>query len=331
MKRLKRFYKILALFIAISFISATANANVSYTIGKSDILAKNSKKYNVKVLEIRKANGLKSGKLNRGMKLSLTVSEKVRRNKHYSLNPKRNISKHSVSEKSETKNNRIHTVRKGNTLKSATKKYGITVSALKRINNLKRGGLKTDRQLVIRNKKHSPEIYAAGKEDTINKNANCFKAGADGSKEIKDVKEMLISGDVLGDLSIRKRLVLFAKNMLHEPYHFGGNGTIGLDCSCYVQRVFGFVGENMPRSAREQFNLGEAVDKKYLEEGDLVFFKTYASFPSHVGIYLGNHLFIHASWLSRQITIDNLETPYFCTHYIGARRIIADNGSAVLE
>jgi peptidoglycan endopeptidase LytE len=56
--------------------------------------------------------------------------------------------------------------------------------------------------------------------------------------------------------------------------------------------------------------------------GDLVFFKTYASFPSHVGIYLGNNLFIHASSRSRKVTIDSLETPYYFKRFIGAKRFI---------
>jgi len=89
--------------------------------------------------------------------------------------------------------------------------------------------------------------------------------------------------------------------------------------------VYSFIGQNIPRSAREQFNIGESVDKDDLATGDLVFFRTYASFPSHVGIYLGNNLFIHASSLSKKITIDSLESPYYFRRFIGAKRIIPDD------
>ena len=109
--------------------------------------------------------------------------------------------------------------------------------------------------------------------------------------------------------------------MLHLPYKFGGTGSIGLDCSAYVQKVYSLAGFTIPRSAREQFQVGDLVDKKELSIGDLVFFRTYASFPSHVGIYLGNNLFIHASSLSKKVTIDSLEAPYYFRRFIGAKRI----------
>ena len=58
-----------------------------------------------------------------------------------------------------------------------------------------------------------------------------------------------------------------------------------------------------------------------LRAGDLVFFRTYARFPSHVGIYLGERLFIHASRKSRKVQIDSLDAPYFSKRYLGGRRL----------
>ena len=110
--------------------------------------------------------------------------------------------------------------------------------------------------------------------------------------------------------------------MLNIPYRFGGNTLVGIDCSAYVKKVYSLIGVNLPRSAREQFAEGKPVDGSELSMGDLVFFKTYASFPSHVGIYLGNNLFIHASSRSKKVTIDSLETPYYLKRFIGAKRFI---------
>lgn len=101
---------------------------------------------------------------------------------------------------------------------------------------------------------------------------------------------------------------------------------MGIDCSAYVQKVYGLLEINLPRSAREQFHAGEMVEKDDLSIGDLVFFRTYASFPSHVGIYLGNDLFIHASKKGRKVTIDSLNTPYYLKRFIGAKRIIEGEG-----
>lgn len=373
MKLLKLFCAVLTFIVALSFITQTAGANVSYTVKKGDTLQRISKKYKVKVSEIKEANDLKSVKLSTGRKLSIPASEKNHRIKYPTHNSKKNLSKKSGPETSETRNKEIiYIVKKGDTLKSIAKKHGITVNELKRTNNLKRGKLKTGQEIMVNAKRHESNTYTVRKGDTVHKIAKRFKINVDDLKEInglegkalkrgqklylakiapdtkespakpdniyvdkptragtsarlEEVKELSTSEDVLADLSVQDRIILFAKKMLHLPYHFGGNGAIGLDCSGYVQRVFSFVGQNIPRSAREQFTMGEAVDKEDLETGDLVFFKTYASFPSHVGIYLGNHLFIHASSLAKKITIDSLETPYYFRRFIGAKRIIPDD------
>ena len=126
----------------------------------------------------------------------------------------------------------------------------------------------------------------------------------------------------LSDMGMQERLILFARKLLDIPYRFGGNSLLGIDCSAYVQKVYNVIGVSLPRSAREQFTEGDPVDKEELSIGDLVFFKTYASFPSHVGIYLGNSLFIHASSRSKKVTIDSLDTPYYFKRFIGAKRVI---------
>ncbi|MBA3071196.1 MAG: NlpC/P60 family protein, partial [Nitrospirae bacterium] len=108
-------------------------------------------------------------------------------------------------------------------------------------------------------------------------------------------------------------------------YKFGGNSIMGIDCSAYVQKVYSLIGITIPRSARLQFEEGEIVDRDSLSIGDLVFFRTYASFPSHVGIYLGNDLFIHASSKGKKVSINSLKTPYYFKRFIGGKRFIIDN------
>ena len=373
MKQLKGLYAILSFIILLSFTSTSAAHISSYTIRKGDTLQRISKKYNISVSEIKQSNRLKSSKLSIGTKLSLPNSEKKHRNKEAARSAKKYPYKHLVSNKPTTEiNETVHIVKKGETLISVAKKYGITVNELRSANNLKKGKLKVGQQISIKSKSHAPNTYVARKGDTVRKVAKRFGLSGDDLKEInglkgnslkagqkiylakrnaeikedtskaygisaekanpavtsarlEEVKELSTSEDVLADLSIQERLVLFAKKMLHLPYRFGGNGAFGLDCSAYVQKVYSFIGQDIPRSAREQFNLGESVDKDDLATGDLVFFRTYASFPSHVGIYLGNNLFIHASSLSKKITIDSLETPYYFRHFIGAKRIIPED------
>ncbi len=373
MKQLKALFAILSFIILFSFTS-TAAAHTSYTIRKGDTLQRISKKFNISVSKIKESNGLKSSRLSIGTKLSLPASEKKHRTKEAAHSTKKYPYKHLASNRPTTEiNETVHiAVKKGDTLISIAKKYGITVKELRSVNNLKKGKLKIGQQISIKSKSHAPNTYVARKGDTVRRVAKRFRLGVDELKEInglkgnalkagqkiylakintelredeskaygipaekatpavtsarlEEVKELSTSEDVLADLSIQERLILFAKKMLHLPYRFGGNGAFGLDCSAYVQKVYSFIGLSIPRSAREQFNLGESVDKDDLATGDLVFFRTYASFPSHVGIYLGDNLFIHASSLSKKITIDSLETPYYFRHFIGAKRIIPEN------
>ena len=82
---------------------------------------------------------------------------------------------------------------------------------------------------------------------------------------------------------------------------------------------------NLPRTARDIYKKGHWVSKGKLQKGDLVFFTTYAKFPSHVGIYIGNNKFIHASSASKRVTITNINKNYYKKRYIGAKRISIKN------
>lgn len=122
--------------------------------------------------------------------------------------------------------------------------------------------------------------------------------------------------------SIKDRLLRVAQRMLAVPYRFGGTTLWGLDCSGFVQKTFAFLNLELPRSAREQFREGAKVAKADLSPGDLVFFRTYAKYPSHVGIYLGDNRFVHASSRERKVTVDSLDEPYYMKHYLGAKRLL---------
>jgi cell wall-associated NlpC family hydrolase len=126
--------------------------------------------------------------------------------------------------------------------------------------------------------------------------------------------------------SIKDRLLRVAQRMLAVPYRFGGTTLWGLDCSGFVQKAFAFLDLGLPRTAREQFREGAKVAKADLSPGDLVFFRTYAKYPSHVGIYLGDNRFVHASSRERKVTIESLDTPYYVKRYIGAKRLLLEEG-----
>ena len=115
------------------------------------------------------------------------------------------------------------------------------------------------------------------------------------------------------------KIIATGKKYLGVPYVWGGTTTAGFDCSGFTQYVLKENGISIPRTAAEQFAAGKAVDKKNLKVGDLVFFTTYKPGASHVGFYMGNDQFIHASSSAKQVTVSSLSEQYFVDRYIGAR------------
>jgi peptidoglycan endopeptidase LytE len=122
-----------------------------------------------------------------------------------------------------------------------------------------------------------------------------------------------------------KMLRTAAYGFLGTRYRFGGSSRSGIDCSSFVQHVFRELEVALPRTAREQFEIGNEVAPGDLQKGDLIFFHTYASYPSHVGIYLGNNKMIHASSRDRRVVISPMNTSYYRAHFIGAKRIAKVN------
>jgi len=120
---------------------------------------------------------------------------------------------------------------------------------------------------------------------------------------------------------IAGRIITTSMNYIGVPYLFGGTTPSAFDCSGYVQYVFAKAGISLPRTADVQYEAGIPISTADLIPGDLVFFTTYTYGASHVGIYLGDGNFIHAS-SSRGVTIDSLGNSYYSSHYIGARRIL---------
>jgi cell wall-associated NlpC family hydrolase len=105
-------------------------------------------------------------------------------------------------------------------------------------------------------------------------------------------------------------------------YVLGGSSMEGMDCSGYTMTVFkNSIGKQLPRSSAEQSKLGKPVEFSELKFGDLIFFNTTGESASHVGIYLGDDLFAHAS-VSLGVTISSLQSTYFVKRYESARRIV---------
>lgn len=125
-----------------------------------------------------------------------------------------------------------------------------------------------------------------------------------------------------------KALVETAHRWLGTPYKYGGETREGVDCSALVMNVYKeALGMKLPRTSVTQHDNSQAVSKGNLTVGDLVFFSTTKGRTgiSHVGLYIGNDRFIHAS-SSRGVVVSRLSDKYFVDHYHSAGRYLASRG-----
>lgn len=131
---------------------------------------------------------------------------------------------------------------------------------------------------------------------------------------------------IVGPQTARKlktdKVLQTAKSYQGVPYVWGGTSPSGFDCSGFTLYTMLKNGIIIQRTASAQYNEGIPISKSNLKPGDLVFFSTYKKGPSHVGIYVGNNKFIHASSGAGKVVISDLNKSYYVQRYIGARRII---------
>ena len=134
------------------------------------------------------------------------------------------------------------------------------------------------------------------------------------------------SGDVTSENSTPKEKMLMEMlKYINTPYKYGGTTSSGIDCSAFTQLIFRkSLSIKLDRTAREQYHEGQGVDDiNDLEFGDLVFFNTSRrEKPGHVGIYIGDHLFVHAA--RSGVTVSSLDMDYYAKRFMGGRRIEPD-------
>ena len=258
-----------------------SGATADYVVRRGDSLYTIARRHNLTVDQLKRANGLASTRLKPGQHLAL---------------PGTTESAPMVAKRTQPAAVDTHVVKKGETLASIARRHGMAVDDLKRINDLTNSRLKIGQRLALASRETEPS-------------------------------PLLLPGDASEDevlemaYTTSSELEQAAFNYLSTPYRFGGNSRKGIDCSAFVQQVFREVEVDLPRSAREQFRVGAKIDREQLQKGDLIFFRTYAKYPSHVGIYLGDGKMIHASSRSRRVVVTSIDHPYYQKRFIGAKRI----------
>lgn len=287
-------------------------ASKTHVARKSESLHSIARKYHVTVDELKSVNNLTGPHISQGARL-IIPSHAVTQGK-----------KAKVAEKAQA-----YKVAKGDTLPRIAKKTGIKMAELRRLNGLKGNKVKPGQVLALHDAApvadEAPRLATvANRLELINRDLLNEQELSDSLAELTDIevdRPVDLAKKLEDNGSEITKLKKSAYSFLGARYRFGGNSRNALDCSSFVQQVFREQKVSLPRTAREQFYVGTEVVRGDLRKGDLVFFQTYASFPSHVGIYLGNRKMIHASSRDHRVVISTMDTPYYISRFLGARRI----------
>jgi cell wall-associated NlpC family hydrolase len=226
-----------------------------------------------------------------------------------------------------------HKVKQGETLYAIAKRYDTSVEAILRKNLLEKGSvLSLGQSLEVPNNrtlsflKSTPKKrLAKTKEPTkstpkiaksaLKKPSQKITAKSSPTKSISSIEKSI---DVDEDA-----LIALAKSKLGRRYVFGASGKRNTyDCSSFTKYVYKKQGVKLPRTSLKQSKVGKYVSKEKLKKGDLLFFDTSRrkkGYVNHVGIYMGDGKFIHASSAKKKVVISKLED-FYLKRYRGARR-----------
>jgi peptidoglycan endopeptidase LytE len=299
-----------ALFLLL-ILQTLGFAEERYTVKTGDSLYKIAKTYGISVVALKAANHLETENL-RLRQVLLIPALKEKRTGEAVQPPVREVVKNPSVESV------FHVVKKGDNLHSISKKAGLSVEEIKRLNQLRTDRLTVGQTLLLSqsgSRTDDPEEESGDIEEIRELNSEAVQGEKEGTPDP-------VSGSWKGPEE-RSLFVRVVKNFLGVPYRLGGSTLKGIDCSAFVKKIYEIFNIQLPRTTWEQFRIGKRVGKSELEEGDLVFFKvpTRRASNRHVGIYIGNDEFVHASSRTREVRVDSLNTPYFSKRFMNGVRL----------
>lgn len=200
-----------------------------------------------------------------------------------------------------------YTVVPGNTLSQIAARYGLSWQTLAQANHL-----------------NNPNVLYVGQVLNIPGSASSRASSAPPASQNTGSSQESLPVQA-SNVSFNQAIVNTAEKYLGAPYVWGGASPSGFDCSGLVQYVFSQNGVSVGRTSWQQYQESVKISRSQLQPGDLVFFNTYSTGASHVGIYIGSdpakgyrQAFIDAPAPGQSVMVQNLNNVYWATHYVGA-------------
>ncbi len=233
----------------------------------------------------------------------------------------------AASKKKTGKETLSHIVKKGDTLYMIAKNNHTTVSALETMNHIKPGkNLKLGQVIALSEISQTPKskIKAAKLDAKVKKKTISSKKPSQRKLvlEPKQTKKSFLAS--LKPKSKSSLKLSAAKKQLGKRYVYGATGPRTFDCSGFTSYVCKKNGVRLPRTSINQSKVGKRVSRHSLKAGDLVFFDTSKrrrGYINHVGIYMGNNKFIHASSAKKKVVISSLEKPFYKARFKWGSRV----------
>jgi cell wall-associated NlpC family hydrolase len=325
------------------------NTTAEHTIQNGDTLFAIARKNNTSIDAIREANGIAKGeelKIGRSIKIpsGTTVEAKAKsESMKLVLDEKKDkektkaASKHSDKKKSTTAEHiatatKSYKVKKSDSLYSIAKCNGTTIEDLKKANHISSNkSLKVGQILLLSTSSkdsHTKTIKLTQKHDKLEiRKASSNRVVLEPKPTKKSFLALFGEEDILstGRTSTKQKAIpQAAKKYLGKRYVLGATGPYNFDCSGFTSYVCKKNGVSLPRTSIDQSRVGKKVARSNLKAGDLIFFDTSRSrrgYVNHVGIYMGNNKFIHASSSKRKVIITTLDGSFYDSRFKGGRRV----------
>jgi peptidoglycan DL-endopeptidase LytE len=290
----------IALFSTVSLPLAEA---ATYKVQPGDTLYRIAQKHKVSVADLKSWNKLSSDSLYANQ--SLNIGNAVIAAPKKVKNPVKAKVPVKVSAPAPSTGTTTYIVKKGDSLYSIAKKYGVTADQIIVWNKLASTNLLINQSLKIGNAKQPSKVVPVSAEKPTPVPAPAPIAAPVGNQAS----------------SVYAAALKIAYSLERTPYVFGGASPSGFDCSGFIYYVYSQAGLKVSRTDSVGFyNLSSEITNPAI--GDLVFFQdTYKPGISHMGIFVGNNSFIHAG--SKGIEVSNLDTPYWNQHFVGFKRLKA--------